>query len=82
MEKKAYAFVFAGFFITEKDPQEIFNENVTAEDMEQIENLIREKLFKPGVDVALAPSIVPPHQANELLNEFGKVIFSTGEPNA
>ncbi len=82
MEKKAYAFVFAGFFITEKDPQEIFNENVTAEDMEQIENLIREKLFKPGVNVALAPSIVPPHQANELLNEFGKVIFSTGEPHA
>lgn len=82
MEKKAYAFVFAGFFITDKDPQEIFNENVTAEDMEQIEKLVKEKLFKPGVDVALAPSIVPPHQANELLQEFGKVIFSTGETNA
>lgn len=82
MEKKAYAFVFAGFFITEKDPQEIFNENVTAEDMQQIEDLIKEKLFKPGVDVALAPSIVPPHQANELLQEFGRVIFSQGESNA
>ncbi|WP_297890344.1 hypothetical protein [Sulfurihydrogenibium sp.] len=82
MEKKAYAFVFAGFFITEKDPQEIFNENVTAEDMQQIEDLIKEKLFKPGVDVALAPSVVPPHQANELLQEFGRVIFSQGESNA
>lgn len=82
MEKKAYAFVFAGFFITEKDPQEIFNENVTAEDMQQIEDLIKEKLFKPGVDVALVPSIVPPHQANELLQEFGRVIFSQGESNA
>ncbi|WP_028950486.1 hypothetical protein [Sulfurihydrogenibium subterraneum] len=82
MEKKAYAFVFAGFFITEKNPQEIFREDVTAQDMEEIEKLIREKLFKPGVDVALAPSIVPPHQANDLLNEFGNVIFGRGEANA
>jgi hypothetical protein len=81
MEKKAYAFVFAGFFITNQDPQDIFNENVTAQDMEEIENLIKTKLFKPGVDVALAPSIVPPHQANELLNEFSKVIFGQGEVN-
>ena len=81
MEKKAYAFVFAGFFITDKDPQDVFNENITAQDMEEIENLIKTKLFKPGVDVALAPSIVPPHQANELLNEFSKVIFGQGEVN-
>ncbi|ACN99780.1 hypothetical protein [Sulfurihydrogenibium azorense] len=82
MEKKAYAFVFAGFFITEKDPQEIFREDVTAQDMEEIERLVKEKLFKPGVDVALAPSIVPPHQANDLLQEFSRIIFGRGEENA
>jgi hypothetical protein len=82
LEKRAYAFVFAGFFITDKDPQEVFNENLTAEDMEEIERLVKEKLFKPGVEVALAPSIVPPHQANELLQEFGNVIFGRGEPDA
>ncbi|MCX7760546.1 MAG: hypothetical protein N2Z81_05095 [Hydrogenothermaceae bacterium] len=82
MEKKAYAFVFAGFFITDKEPQEIFREDVSAEDMEQIEKLVKEKLFKPEVDVALAPSIVPPNQANELLQEFGNVIFGRGEIDA
>jgi len=79
MEKRAYAFVFAGFFITDKEPQEIFREDVSAEDMEEIQNLVKSKLFKEGVEVALAPSIVPPNQANELLNEFGKIIFQGGE---
>ncbi|MEZ0323202.1 MAG: hypothetical protein ABWJ98_02690 [Hydrogenothermaceae bacterium] len=82
MEKKAYAFVFAGFFITDKEPQEIFREDVSAEDMEQIEKLVKEKLFKPGVNVALAPSIVPPHQADQLLQEFANVIFRKGEIDA
>lgn len=50
--------------------------------MEQIEKLVKEKLFKPEVDVALAPSIVPPNQANELLQEFGNVIFGRGEIDA
>jgi len=79
MEKRAYAFVFAGFFITDKEPQEVFREDVSAEDMEEIQNLVKSKLFKEGVEVALAPSIVPPNQANELLNEFGKIIFQGGE---
>lgn len=82
MEKKAYAFVFAGFFITDKEPLEVFREDVTAQDMEEIEKLVKEKLFKPGVDIALAPSIVPPNQANDLLHEFGNIIFSRGEPDA
>lgn len=82
MEKKAYAFVFAGFFITEKEPLDVFREDVTAQDMEEIEKLVKEKLFKPGVDIALAPSIVPPNQANDLLQEFGNVIFSRGETDA
>lgn len=82
MERKAYAFVFGGFFITDKEPNDIFREDVTAEDMEEIEKLVRAKLFKEGVDVALAPSIVPPNQANELLNQFGNVIFGKGEANA
>ncbi|MCX7738392.1 MAG: hypothetical protein N2Z80_03120 [Hydrogenothermaceae bacterium] len=82
MEKKAYAFVFAGFFITDKEPIEIFREDVTAEDMEEIERLVKEKLFKSSVDVALAPSIVPPDQANDLLHEFGNVIFNRRDDDA
>lgn len=82
MEKRAYAFVFAGFFITEREPLDALREDVTAQDMEEIEKLVKEKLFKPGVDITLAPSIVPPNQANELLQEFGDIIFSRGEPNA
>lgn len=82
MEKRAYAFVFAGFFITDKEPLEAFKEDVTAQDMEEIEKLVKEKLFKPGVDIALAPSIVPPNQANDLLYEFGNIIFSRGEMDA
>lgn len=81
MEKKAYAFVIPGFFITSEDPNTIFKEDVTAEDMEEIEALLKKKLFKEGVDVAIAPSIVPPHQANEVLNEFSNIIFGTGENN-
>lgn len=82
MEKKAYAFVFAGFFITDREPLEVFREDVTAQDMEEIERLVKEKLFKPGVEVALAPSIVPPNQANDLLHEFGNIIFSRSKPDA
>lgn len=82
MEKRAYAFVFAGFFITDKEPLEVFRQDVSAEDMEEIEKLVKEKLFKPGVDVALAPSIVPPNQADTLLHEFGNVIFSNGDSDA
>ncbi|WP_029522691.1 hypothetical protein [Persephonella sp. KM09-Lau-8] len=81
-EKKAFPFAFVGFFVTEKEPLEVLKEDVTPEQIEEIQNLIKKYLFKEGVDLVVAPFIVPPDQVNDALNQLADVVFKPDEEQA
>ncbi|WP_297455569.1 hypothetical protein [Persephonella sp.] len=81
-EKKAYPFAFVGFFVTEEEPLDILKEDVTPEQIEEIQNLIKKYLFKEGVDVVVAPFIVPPDQVNDALHQLADAVFKPDEEQA
>jgi len=50
LEKRAYAFVLPGFFVTDKSPEEIFREDIKPEELEKIQELIKETIFKKNLN--------------------------------
>lgn len=75
LELKAYPFALVGFFITDKSPQESFREELSTEEMEEIQNLIKKYIFKEGVDVIIAPFLIPPDQVDETLRQLAEQVF-------
>jgi hypothetical protein len=78
-ETKAYPFALVGFFVTDKDISEVFRENVTPEELEQLQELLKKTIFSEDVEIAIAPFVVPPDQVNDALNQLADVIFSQEE---
>ncbi|WP_293445556.1 hypothetical protein [Persephonella sp.] len=78
-EKKAYPFAIVGFFVSDKEATESFRKDVSPEDVEQIKNLLKKLIFVEGVDLAIAPFVVPPDQVNDALHELAGIIFSPEE---
>jgi len=78
-EKKAYPFAIVGFFVTDKEATQSFRKDVTPEDVEQIKNLLKKLIFVEGVDIAVAPFVVPPEQVNDALHELAEIVFSPEE---
>ncbi len=75
-ETKAYPFALVGFFVTDKDVNEVFRQDVTPEELEQLQELLRKTIFVKDVEIAIAPFVVPPDQVNDALNQLAEVIFS------
>ena len=75
LELKAYPFALVGFFITDKSPQESFREELSVEEMEKIQELIKKYVFKEGVDIVIAPFLVPPDQVDETLRQLAEQVF-------
>jgi hypothetical protein len=78
-EKKAYPFALVGFFVTEKNINDAFRTDVTPEELEQIRELLKKLIFAEGVDVAIAPFVVPPDQVNDALQQLAEVVFTPQE---
>jgi len=76
VELKAYPFAIVGFFITDKEPQNSFREELSAEEMEKIQELIKKYIFKEGVELVIAPFVVPPDQVNDALNQLANQVFN------
>ncbi|RUM57545.1 MAG: hypothetical protein DSY59_00550 [Persephonella sp.] len=74
-ELKAYPFAIVGFFITDKAPQDSFREELSVEEMEEIQSLIKKYIFKEGTDIVIAPFIVPPDQVDETLRQLAEQVF-------
>ncbi len=81
MEKRAYAFVLPGFFVTDQSPEEVFREDIKPEELEQIQDLIRKVIFKDNIDIdiVIAPFLVPPDQAHDALQQLGQAVFGGEE---
>ncbi|WP_456400531.1 hypothetical protein [Persephonella sp.] len=75
-ETKAYPFALVGFFISDKDVNESFRANVTPEELEKLQELLKKTIFSEDVDVAIAPFVVPPDQVNDALQQLADAIFS------
>ncbi|NPA54071.1 MAG: hypothetical protein GXO21_05320 [Aquificae bacterium] len=75
-ETKAYPFALVGFFVTDKDISEAFRQDVTPEELEQLQELLKKTIFTDDVEIAIAPFVVPPDQVNDALNQLADVIFS------
>ncbi len=75
-EKKAYPFALVGFFVTDKPIEETFRKDVTPEKLEELQELLRKTIFEEGVDIAIAPFVVPPDQVNDALNQLAEVVFN------
>ena len=76
----AVPFSLVGFFVTERDKvEESIRTDLTPEEMEKLQDLIAKFLFKEGVRVALYPSVVPPDQAEDAVNELENLIFGEDE---
>ncbi len=75
-ETKAYPFALVGFFVTDKDISEVFRQDVTPEELEQLQELLKKTIFVDDVEIAIAPFVVPPDQVNDALNQLADVIFS------
>ncbi|MBK3331921.1 hypothetical protein GWK41_02415 [Persephonella atlantica] len=78
-EKKAYPFALVGFFVTEKNVSDVFRTDVSPEQLEEIRELIKKLIFVEGVDVAIAPFVVPPDQVNDALQQLAEAVFSPPE---
>ncbi|GAB6065560.1 hypothetical protein JCM9492_06520 [Aquifex pyrophilus] len=83
MEEKKYVavpFALVGFFVTDKPSvEESIRTDLTPEELEKLQDLIARFLFKEGVRVAIYPSVVPPEQASEAVNELENLIFGEEE---
>ncbi len=75
-ETKAYPFALVGFFVTDKDINEVFRQDVTPEELERLQDLLKKTIFVEDVEIAIAPFVVPPDQVNDALNQLADVIFS------
>jgi hypothetical protein len=77
----AVPFALVGFFATSKPINEAIKTDLTAEELEEIQQFLAKKLFKdPEVVVAIYPAVVPPEQAQEAVKELEQYIFgSEGE---
>lgn len=78
-ETKAYPFALVGFFVTDKDVKDVFRQNITPEELEKLQELLKKTIFNEGVDIAISPFLVPPDQVNDALNQLADVIFSKEE---
>ncbi|RMH05919.1 MAG: hypothetical protein D6699_02850 [Aquificota bacterium] len=81
MEEQVYAVPFSmvGFFFTSKPIEESIRGDLTPEELEKLQELISRLLFTEGVQVALYPSVVPPEQTEEALEELEDMIFGGEE---
>ncbi len=75
----AVPFALVGFFVTDRDVEESIRDDLTPEEMEKLQELIARFLFKEGVKVALYPSVVPPDQADDAVEELENMIFGEEE---
>ena len=76
---QAVPFSLVGFFITDTSVEESVRGDVTPEEMEKLQELIAKLLFREGIRVVIYPSIVPPDQASDAVDDFQKLLFSEGE---
>jgi len=81
LEKKAYAFVLPGFFVTDHSPEEVFKEDIKPEELEKIQELIKKVIFRDDIDIdiVIAPFLVPPDQAHDALEQLGQAVFGGEE---
>lgn len=83
MEKRepvAIPFALVGFFATDKSVDEVVRTDLSAEELEEIQQFLASKLFKePNVQVAIFPAIVPPEQAGEAVKELENYLFGEDE---
>ena len=76
----AIPFALVGFFATDKSVEEVINTDLSAEELEEIQEFLAKKLFKdPNVVVAIYPAIVPPEQAQEAVKELENFLFNENE---
>lgn len=78
-EKKAYPFALVGFFVTDKSIEDTFRKDVTPEEIEKVQKLLKETIFTEGVDIAIAPFVVPPDQVDGALKELADIVFDPNE---
>jgi len=78
----AVPFSLVGFFVTDRDVEESIRNDLTPEELEKLQDLIAKFLFKEGVRVALYPSVVPPDQALDAVNELESMIFGEEANNS
>ena len=76
---KAVPFSLVGFFITDRSAEDSVRDDVTPEEMEKLQEQIARFLFKEGIRVVIYPSIVPPEQAEDAVEDFQNLLFSEGE---
>ena len=81
MEEQLYAVPFSlvGFFFTNKPVEESIRGDLTPEELEKLQEILSKFLFTEGIKVALYPSVVPPDQAEDALEEFEDMIFGEEE---
>ncbi len=81
MEEQMYAVPFSlvGFFFTSKSAEESIRSDLTPEEMEKLQDLLARFLFTEDIKVTLYPSVVPPDQAEEALEELEDMIFGESE---
>jgi len=76
----AIPFALVGFFATDKSVEEVINTDLSAEELEEIQEFLAKKLFKDSnVVVAIYPAIVPPEQAQEAVKELENFLFNENE---
>lgn len=81
MKQHMYAVPFSlvGFFFTNRSVEESIRGDLTPEELKKLQEIIRRFLFKEGVRVALYPSIVPPDQTEEAVEELEDMLFGEEE---
>lgn len=81
MEEQVYAVPFSlvGFFFTSKSVEESIRGDLSPEELEKLQEILCKFLFTENVQVALYPSIVPPDQAEDALEELEDMIFGEEE---
>ncbi len=75
----AVPFSLVGFFVTSRSVEESIRTDLTPEELEKLQDLLAQYLFTEGVRVALYPSVVPPDQAEEAVNELEEIVFGEEE---
>lgn len=81
MEEQIYAvpFCLVGFFFTSKSVEESIRGDLSPEEVEKLQELLSKFLFTEGVQVALYPSVVPPDQAEDAVEELEDMVFGEEE---
>ncbi|NPA40789.1 MAG: hypothetical protein GXO18_00740 [Aquificae bacterium] len=75
----AVPFSLVGFFVTDREVEDSIRTDLTPEELEKLQDILAKFLFKEGVRVALYPSVVPPEQASEAVEELEQIIFGEEE---